>query len=237
MTKAKILILLGFVLTSFLSPAAFAWWPFGPSHPSIITDASINKSKILAQAHGLSSTALSLGVDAYEQAEQKGIDHRGILTIVDFSLPSTSKRLWVIDLKHNKVLYNTWVAHGENSGGNYATRFSNKVDSKESSLGIYVTGDPYVGSLGYSMRLHGVTPGYNTNAYDRNIVMHGAGYVGEQVIQKYGHLGYTWGCFGIDTNTLRSVIKTIKSGTLLLAYYPDSRFVRIADDWPENFTV
>lgn len=226
-----IFMVLGAMLLS--QPAFAGWWQFW--HPDDLSATyGINEDKILGEADGLSLTALQLGVQAYEHAVQDGLDRKGIITIVDFSKPSTVKRLWVIDLKRSKVIYNTWVAHGENSGRNYATRFSNVTDSRESSLGLYVTGSTYVGNLGYSMRLYGITPGYNTNAYNRDIVMHGAWYVGEQVIREYGHLGFTWGCFGINPDVLHPIIDKIQNGTLLLAYYPDSSLVRIADKIPDN---
>lgn len=226
-----ILMMLGAMLLS--QSATADWWHFW-HHTDLSATDGINEDKILHDTRGLSSTPLELGIEAYEHARQEGLDHKGIITIVDFSKPSTEKRLWVIDLKRNKVLYNTWVAHGENSGGNYATRFSNDNNSRESSLGLYVTGGTYVGSLGYSMRIYGVTPGYNTNAYDRDIVVHGAWYVGERVIREYGHLGFTWGCFGISPDMLHPIIETIQNGTLLLAYYPDRSLLRVAAEVPAH---
>ncbi len=224
-------MLLGLVSVGLPLSVSAHWWEFWQKPPMYqhgTEDPAINVQKIQQQASELSPEALDLGLAAYQQARKKGLDQKKILTIVDYSLPSTKKRLWVIDLKNNKVLYNTWVAHGEQSGDNYATRFSNKNNSRQTSLGAYVTGEPFVGNLGYSMRLYGVTPGFDTNAYDRNIVVHGAWYVGESTIKQYGHLGYTWGCFGINPEVLHPIIQKIQHGTLLLAYYPDQKLLHTA---------
>ena len=185
----------------------------------------IDTAKIESETTGLSPTVLALAIKAYQTASSEGLDRQKILTIVDFSKPSTEKRMWVIDLANNTVLYHTLVAHGDNSGGNEAVRFSNKNGSHESSLGLYVTGKPYYGHLGYSMRIYGITPGFNTNAFYRDIVVHGAWYVSEQVIKQYGHLGYTWGCFGLNPHIVRNVIHSIEGGSLIFAYYPDQQWL------------
>jgi len=190
--------------------------------------AGVDSKKILAQAPNLQPKVLKYGLEAYKQAALEGLDKKGIITLVDFAMPDTQKRLWVIDLNTNKVLFHTLVAHGEKSGRIYARHFSNKFNSHESSLGAYITGGTFVGNLGYSMRIYGITPGYDTNAYNRDIVVHGAWYASEKALREYGHLGWTWGCFGIAPKWLRPIIHTIEHGTLILAYYPNQQWLKQA---------
>lgn len=191
-----------------------------------ITSAQIKK--IESQAPNLSPKALVAAIKPYEKARSAGLDQQQILTIVDFSKPSTENRFYVIDFKHLKVLYNTLVAHGKNSGDNYAERFSNGIGTEESSLGLYVTEQPYWGGRdGYDLRLHGLTPGYNTNAERRAVIVHGANYVNPS-LAAHGRLGRSWGCFSLEKSMNRSVINTIKGGTLIFAYAPVSSFLRNA---------
>ncbi len=177
------------------------------------------------QTTQLDPKVLRLALRAYDRAEVKHLDKQHILTIVDFSMPSSKERLWVIDLNHNKVLYHLLVAHGKNSGKLYARHFSNNFNTLESSIGLFETKQAYVGSLGYSLRLKGLTPGYNNNAYRRDVVVHGAWYVSPWVVKRYGYLGLTWGCFGLNSKINRPVINKIKDGTLLFAYYPDKKWL------------
>ena len=146
------------------------------------------------------------------------------LTIIDYSRPSTEPRLWVLDLANRKVLFTELVAHGRGSGALMATRFSNEEGSHASSLGLFVTGDPYQGAHGYSMRLRGLETGINDQAFDRAIVMHPAPYVDAAFAKDAGRLGLSWGCPALRPAISKRVIDTIKSGSLLFAYYPD-------EDW------
>lgn len=148
-----------------------------------------------------------------------------ILTIVDFSKPSTTKRLFVIDLDLGQLLFNTWVAHGRNSGQIYAQNFSNKPRSKKSSLGFYVTGSPYIGSNGYSLKLLGVEPGVNSLAAARGIVIHGANYVSENQISSQGYLGRSQGCPAVAPEINDSLIETIKEGSCLFIYHPTASYI------------
>ncbi len=150
---------------------------------------------------------------------------KDIITVVDFSLPSTEKRLWVIDLVSKKVLFNDWVAHGRNSGNNYAKKFSNTPSSNASSIGFYVTGRTYTGKHGLSLYLDGKDKGFNDNARARSIVMHGADYVGGDFIKKYGRLGRSLGCPSVSMDIFEDVIDTIRDGSILFIYSPNENFM------------
>ncbi|HLZ87125.1 MAG TPA: murein L,D-transpeptidase catalytic domain family protein, partial [Puia sp.] len=133
-----------------------------------------------------------------------------VLSIVDFSLPSSQKRLFVIDMLNGRLLFNTFVAHGRNSGALMATRFSNRTNSYMSSLGFYLTGDPFFGSHGYSLRLQGIERGWNDHAFNRRIIMHPADYVSEEHIQQWGYLGRSEGCPAIPEELNAPIIDEIK---------------------------
>jgi len=183
------------------------------------------ESNILANAPGLSPAAVKTALKAYNEARAKGMDPQQIFTIVDFAKPSTAKRMWVIDMKNDKVLFNTLVAQGKNSGLNYATHFSNRHGTDESSLGLYKTANTYYGHDGFSLRIDGLTKGYNTNALSRDVVMHPAWYVSENFIKREGRLGRSWGCFALNKKIEKQVVNTVKNGTLIFAYAPKPAFV------------
>lgn len=182
-------------------------------------------STITSQTRNLSPAALKVGLTAYSNARARGLDSKKLLTIIDYSAPSTSKRMWVIDVARKKVLYNTLVAHGKNSGDNYATNFSNSPSSNESSLGVFLTGSTYTGHHGVSMRLMGLERGFNSNAYSRAIVMHSADYVNDETANQLGRLGRSWGCPALDPRVEPQVVNTIKNGTLIVAYYPSKEWL------------
>ena len=129
-----------------------------------------------------------------------------------------------------KVLFNTWVAHGQGSGTEYATSFSNTNSSHQSSLGFYVTGTTYNGIHGTSLRLFGMDEGYNDAAFDRDIVVHGADYVSEKFIKEREYLGRSWGCPAVPSNLSLPIINTIKDGTCLFIYYPEKNYL-LASNW------
>ncbi|OZS41644.1 peptidase [Photobacterium sanguinicancri] len=141
-----------------------------------------------------------------------------MLTIIDYSKPSTQKRFFVIDLKKNKLLYHTFVTHGVNSGGKVANRFSNVVNSKQTSLGTFLTDTTYQGGNGYSLKLDGLTKGINDNARRRYIVIHGADYANESFIKRNGYLGRSWGCPALPKALSKSIINTIKGGSVIYAH-------------------
>lgn len=148
-----------------------------------------------------------------------------IISICDFSLSANTNRLWIIDLKHNKVLYNTYVAHGQGSGEEFATAFSNTENSHQSSIGFYVTDETYMGEHGLSLRLKGLDNKYNSAAFDRGIVVHGADYVSTSFIAGNQRLGRSWGCPAVATELAPAIINTIKDGSCLFIYYPDKKYL------------
>jgi hypothetical protein len=180
---------------------------------------------VFRDLQGLSPRLLATALDAVSCARARGIAPQSLasatadlLTIIDYSLPSTEPRLWVLDLAHGRVLFNELVAHGAGSGDNYATRFSNTLESRQSSLGLFVTGDTYEGGKGHSLRLRGLDPGVNDRAEQRNIVIHGAWYVSAEHARRYGRLGRSWGCPALPLESARSVIDAIKGGSFVFSY-------------------
>jgi hypothetical protein len=151
-----------------------------------------------------------------------------ILTICDFSLASKENRLWIIDLDAKKILFNTYVAHGQGSGDDYAQYFSNDFDSHQSSLGFYVTGETYMGEHGTSLRLSGMDNGYNDAAFDRGIVVHGAEYVCNKFACTNQRIGRSWGCPAVPAKLSLPIINAIKGGTCLFIYYPDKNYLKNA---------
>jgi hypothetical protein len=175
---------------------------------------------------GLSQTAFTYALQGYNDLVSEGsIKKDRILSIVDFSLPSNKKRLFVIDVNKGKLLFNTFVSHGRNSGKEMATEFSNDANSFKSSLGFYVTGTTYSGEHGYSLHLDGKEAGINDNAYSRSIVMHAANYVNEKIVKAYGCLGRSLGCPAVPPALHKAIINTIKDGSCLFLYSPDSFYV------------
>jgi hypothetical protein len=150
---------------------------------------------------------------------------RHLISIADFTKPSTKNRLWVIDLAAKKVLYNTYVAHGQGSGMDMATRFSNQDGTHASSLGFYVTAGCYNGNHGNSLRLDGMDQGYNDAALARGIVMHAAEYVSEGNVAGQGRLGRSWGCPAVNPKLAQPIINTIKGGTCLFIYHSTPQYL------------
>ena len=148
-----------------------------------------------------------------------------LISIVDFSLSSTQKRLWVIDLEKKVVVFNSLVAHGKNTGEEFAQKFSNTESSYQSSLGFYITESTYNGSNGYSLKLLGMDPGYNDAALQRAIVMHGADYVSEDFIKSQKRIGRSWGCPAVPRALAEPIINTIKGKNVLFIYYPDEQYL------------
>jgi len=164
---------------------------------------------------------LDLALEAYQCGRAQGLFDQPTLTVIDYSLPSTAKRLWVIDLQQRRVLFNELVAHGERSGDTVASAFSNRFGSKQSSLGLFRAEDTYFGRHGVALRLNGLEPGVNDHARERAIVMHGADYVSSDHIAVWGKLGRSWGCPAIDSAVSPRLIDRIRGGSAIFAYYPD----------------
>jgi len=155
------------------------------------------------------------------------IEYNPILTVIDYSQPSNAKRLWIFNLKTKQLLFNTYVSHGIKSGRLLTTYFSNKNNSKSSSMGIYLTENAYHGREGMSLKLTGLDKGFNDHAADRAIVMHGGWYMEDAFIKKYGRAGRSWGCPAVPIALSESIINTIKNNSLIIVYYP-------SDSWFEH---
>ena len=174
----------------------------------------------------LDPAILQLALKAQNKSHAQGqVKNKDVLTIIDYSKPSHQKRLWVLDLKTKKVLHHTYVAHGQRSGVRTPEQFSNRAGSHQSSVGVFVTGEPYQGKHGLSLRLHGLERDFNDNAYHRAIVMHGAHYVTEQHARK-GYLGRSHGCPAVPHGLVRPIVQNIKEGTLFFVYYPDKAWLK-----------
>lgn len=180
---------------------------------------------ISAQADNINLQVLRLSLQAYNHARELGMDNKQLLTIIDYSKPSTQRRLWVVDLKSSRVLFNTWVTHGKMSGELMATSFSNQPGSLKSSIGVFLTEDSYTGGNGYSLRLQGLERGINDNAYRRDIVVHGAWYADPSIISRYGEIGRSWGCPAVKPDLAAPIVDTIKDNTIVVAYYPDHNWL------------
>ena len=192
-------------------------------------------SETAVEAAGISPKVLNLAVGALSCAVKSGdIAAPRTLTVIDYSLPSVEPRLWVIDVATGELMFKELVAHGRNTGENMATRFSDTLNSRQSSIGLFVARDTYVGSNGYSLRLDGLEPGFNSRARERAIVMHGAPYVDESLAKSQGRIGRSWGCPALREAVARNVIDTVRGGGVIFSYYPDqtwlntSRFLKCA---------
>jgi hypothetical protein len=180
---------------------------------------------VLGMARNINPHALRLALQAYNCAIQQGIGRKSIVTLIDYSLPSTEKRMWVIDIKHQQILFNVLVAQGKYTGDLMARYFSNTPESKKSSIGLFVTQEPYYGHDGYSLRINGLEKGFNDKAEERDIVIHGAPYVSEAFARRMGRIGLSWGCPAVSKDVIRPLIDKIKEGSLVFSYYPDPNYL------------
>lgn len=167
--------------------------------------------------------SFSRAFEGFALLKQQGKIKKDLLTLIDFSKSSNTKRLWIIDMKTKTVLYNTLVAHGRNSGDEYATNFSNASSSNKSSLGFYATGEIYNGKHGASLRLDGLEKGLNSNARSRAVVMHAADYVSEKFIQLHHRLGRSQGCPALPNHLNKEIINLIQGKSCLYIYHPSQK--------------
>lgn len=230
-----------------LAAFSFAFYPVfkTPGHKAAAASNLINVSEHEARAAGNSATVLStmlydslhldrLGLSAealqyaykgYMNLISRGAVKNGdVLTVCDFSQPSSQKRMYILDVKHFKLLLNTYVAHGKNSGLDMAQRFSNKLESLQSSLGFYVTKNTYNGKHGLSLKLDGQERGFNDAAEARAVVVHGAPYIGDQR-RRSGYMGRSFGCPAVPQQHASTVINYIKGGTCLFIYHPTTAYL------------
>jgi hypothetical protein len=203
----------------------------GTSYTFFIDTAKVTQADILFESLHLGK--LGLGRRAYEYAmlgynvlKAKGkLSNDRILSIVDMSLPSGKKRLFIIDVKNYKLLFVTYVAHGKNTGLDKSLYFSNEPESNKTSVGFYTTLGTYSGQHGYSMRLQGQEIGFNNNALERDIVVHSADYVNESVVRSQGYVGRSLGCPALSQQIYKPIIDKIKNGTCLFVYGNDASYI------------
>ncbi len=191
--------------------------------PLIESNDTIITSRIdhLIDSLNISEPAFNLALNGYYNLKSKDLlKNDSLIAIVDFSKSSEKKRLYIIDIKNQEIIKNTYVAHGMKSGVQIAESFSNRRLSNKSSLGLYLTQEIYQGKHGYSLRIEGMSKDLNDNAYKRAIVIHGADYVSEDFIQRNGRLGRSFGCPAVPMNEVNEIIDLIKNGTCLYIYHP-----------------
>jgi len=163
-------------------------------------------------------------MEGYEKIKEK--KKTNVLTIIDYTKPSTEQRFFVLDIEKEKLLYETYVSHGEKTGGIFAEKFSNNIDSHKSSLGFFLTDNTYIGSKGYSLRLNGLEEGINNNARKRAIVIHGAAYADPSYIESTGRLGRSWGCPALPESLTPEIINSIKNGSVLFVNGNDLNYIK-----------
>lgn len=174
---------------------------------------------------GLQTAVIEKVLTILDCTQAHHIEHSPILTVIDYSLPANTKRLWVFDLNEKKLLFHTYVSHGIKSGALTSNIFSNKYDSKTSSIGVYTTDKAYYGREGLSLKLNGLEQGFNDHAYNRSLVMHGGWYLDEEFIKKYGRSGRSWGCPAVPEHLAVPIINTIKDNSLMVVYYPSESWL------------
>ncbi len=214
--------------TTFSSPIAHT---FSDSASHVAANAEITSGSLYASldlgAKGLSKEAFLYAYRGYLKLQQQKKIHEGaFLTICDFSQSANRKRLYLIDMTNQTLVLSTYVAHGRNSGAEYATSFSNRPESLQSSLGFYVTRQTYYGGHGLSLRVEGVEKGYNDNALQRSIVVHGADYIGDSRLRNSPYMGRSFGCPAVPAKESANIINTIKDGSCLFIYHPSQAYLK-----------
>lgn len=186
------------------------------------TQALADDAALIRQlAPNINPAAVSEAVSAMKCAQNNGVGETASrLAIIDYTIPSREQRLWVVDLKRRKLLFEEYVAHGKGSGDDIPKAFSNRNGSHQTSLGLFLTDVTYEGGNGYSLKLQGLSKGFNESAMERLIVMHGAHYVDPAAAQKLGRLGRSFGCPAVRTEVAQPIIDTLKLGQFIYAYGP-----------------
>lgn len=183
-------------------------------------------SSLAHAAPELNPQALKSALNAMQCAVNSGARQARHLAVIDYSQPSTARRLWIFDLRSKKLVLRDLVAHGQKSGENFATQFSNRLGSYQSSLGLFRTQESYEGTHGYSLRMDGLEPGFNDRARDRAIVIHAADYVNPLWSQRQGRIGRSQGCPAVRPQVARQVIDKLKDGQFMFSWYPDQRWLK-----------
>lgn len=233
--RKYILGIAGLVVILF-SLTTISWTPVTKNiknTPSVVSPDTLYNTYVNHLYDTINLAESGLSVDVFEKAVTgfynlksagKIAADKSILTIADFDQSSTKKRLWIVDLDKQALILNTWVAHGRGSGEDKATRFSNTNNSHQSSMGFYVTGEIYRGQHGRSLRLDGMDDGFNSNARQRAIVVHGANYVGQGTINALGRLGRSHGCPAVAPELTNEIINTIEGKTVMFINVNDNHY-------------
>lgn len=196
-------------------------------NPSEISDPAIDVQQLWkdCKLEGIvSSEIFNMAIVGYNQIDK--LKSKKIITIIDFTKSSTEERFFVIDLERKILLFNCLVAHGKNSGENYAGSFSNESGSSESCLGFFITAETYNGKNGYSLCIDGIETGINDNARKRSIVIHGADYVSKEFIKKYSRLGRSWGCPALPADLSKEIIDCIANGSCIFIYCNNKEYLK-----------
>lgn len=198
---------------------------FGAGQAQAITEAQALAAQLRSAAPAINPQVLILALSAMNCAVHHGAEPASRLAVVDYSLPSSQTRLWIFDLASRTLVLQDLVAHGQGSGDNYASAFSNTEGSHQSSLGLFRTQESYVGKHGYSLRLDGLEPGINDQARSRAIVVHEADYVDESWVARHGRIGRSQGCPAVRPGVGAIVVDSLKDGQFMFAYYPDQNWL------------
>jgi hypothetical protein len=230
---SSVLIFMIHLPFSFARPKDKELKPVSIKHMAVNTTSKLREERLFIYDSlklnilGLSQKAYDYAIDGLEKLKKAGkITNDKLISIVDFTKSSAQKRLFIIDLEKHQLLFNTYVAHGQNSGAEYARNFSNAPESFQSSLGFYETSETYNGKHGYSLHLNGLERGVNDKADERAIVIHGAQYVSEGYIQAKGYIGRSWGCPAIPEKLVKPIIDKIKEGTCLFIYGENKKYLK-----------
>ncbi len=197
------------------------------SSAAAAAEATLLNDSLHLDTKGLNIKALEYALKGFNYLQQKGmLYNKDILSICDYSQSSKNKRLYVIDIVNKKLMLNTYVAHGKNSGTEYANSFSNNPNSLKSSLGFFVTRSTYFGGHGLSLKIDGLEKGFNDKANTRNIVVHGSDYVGNDFVRSNNFCGRSYGCPAVPLHESSTVINTIKDGSCLFIYHPTQKYLK-----------
>ena len=218
------------IIFTIISALSFPIGKDQPKKDNSITESLFNDTELLFQQMNLDGLIdFKAFESAYSGYKKLNKDNNPLLTVIDFNLPSTEKRMYVMNLAKKEVLYVSHVAHGKNSGGNLATSFSNKSGSHQSSLGFYRTAETYNGGNGFSLRLDGLEEGINDKARPRAVVIHGANYCSEDFIRSTGRLGRSFGCPALPQELNKPIINTIKDGSLIFIYADKPEYFSLSE--------
>ncbi|TBW30397.1 murein L,D-transpeptidase catalytic domain family protein [Gramella sp. KN1008] len=173
-------------------------------------------------------TVFEKAMNGYSKLNEAGKVSNPLLTIIDFDLSSKQKRMWILNMDTQEVIFNTFVAHGKNTGGEFANKFSNKVNSHQSSLGFYVTGETYYGKNGLSLFIDGMEKNFNSNARKRYVVIHGADYAEPEFINRVGRLGRSYGCPAVPNKLAKNLINKIKGRSVVYIHKNDKNYQAVS---------